>query len=201
MTEIQIHQNLTRVAKSIVVNIDIGNLTKNQLKRVANQVENGYATSGDATTSYMTRSILREHKIPHFIVGNESNSYITWQNIPSDHPIFDELAGAVALTKLTVPDNDHQKQRLEQAIKKWDRILLERPTTGNFDLYEIDYIVRDKVHAVGRLKIDKDHKVYEFLKVLPDMKTFPLLLGQGQNEYSYPLPYEETDEDSEEYYK
>ena len=33
------------------------------------------------------------------------------------------------------------------------------------------------------------------------MKTFPLLLGQGQNEYSYPLPYEETDEDNEEYYK
>ena len=201
MTEIQIHQNLTRVAKSVVVNIDIGNLTKNQLKRVATQVENGYATSGDATTSYMTRSILREHKIPHFIVGNESNSYITWQNIPSDHPIFDELAGAVALTKLTVPDNDHQKQRLEQAIKKWDRVLLERPTTGNFDMYEIDYMIRNKVHTVGRLKIDKDHKVYEFLKVLPDMKTFPLLLGQGQNEYSYPLPYEEKDEDTEEYYK
>jgi hypothetical protein len=66
------------------------------------------------------------------------------------------------------------------------------------NLYEIDYMIRDKVHAVGRLKIDKDHKVHEVLKALPDMKEFPIVLGR--EEYSYALPYEEQDKDEDEYY-
>ena len=58
LSNIDIHSNLSMVAKNIIVNIDTENLTRNQLKRVANQVANGYATSGNATTSYITRSSI-----------------------------------------------------------------------------------------------------------------------------------------------
>lgn len=198
MREIGIHNNLSKVAKTIVVNVDIENLTKNQLKRVVKQVENGYATSGDATTSYITRSILREYNIPHFIVGNETNSHITWQNIPSDHKMFDELAGLVAITKLSPPDNDHYKTSWDRDIQKLERIINERPTTGNASLYYTDTMLRDKVMSAGRIPLDKDHKVHELLKKLPDMTEFSIVLGR--EEYEYPLPYEVKDNDREEYY-
>lgn len=198
LSNIDIHSNLSMVAKNIIVNIDTENLTRNQLKRIANQVANGYATSGNATTSYITRSILREYAIPHFIVGNESNSHMSWKSITPDHPIFYELAGAVAITKLVTPHHEHHQRALADDIRKWERILAERPTTGHVDLYNIDHLVRDKLHAIGRVKIDKDHKVHEVLKALPDMKEFPIVLGR--EEYSYALPYEEQDKDEDEYY-
>lgn len=198
MEAINIHSNLAMVAKNVVVNIDIGNLTKNQLKRVVKQVENGYATSGHATSSYITRCILREYNLPHFIVGNESSSYMAWKNISSDHPFFDKLAGAVAITKLTVPEHKHQKDVWEKDIQRWERILLERPTTGNTDFYSIDYMVRDDIHSIGRVKLDEDHKVKELLEKLPDMTEFPIVIGR--DEFIYPLPYEEKDNDKDEYY-
>jgi hypothetical protein len=198
MREIDIHGNLSRVAKNIVVNIDIENLTKNQLKRVVKQVENGYATNGEATTSYMTRSILREYNIPHFIVGNETNSHITWQNIPSDHKMFDELAGLVAITKLSPPENEHYKHSWDKDIKRLERIINERPTTGNASLYYTDSMIRDKVMSASRMPLDKDHKVKELLKKLPDMTEFSIILER--KEYEYPLPYEATEKDEDEYY-
>ena len=199
MREINIHHNLLKVAKNITVNVDIENLTKNQLKRVVKQVENGYATSGDATTSYISRSILREYDIPHFIVGNESNSYLAWKGIPTDHPIFNEIEGAVAITKLSPPEGSgHYRDTWDLNIRRLERVLLERPTIGHADLQYIDYMVRNKIHAVGRIKLDKDHKVNELLKKLPDMTEFPIVLGR--EEYSYTLPYEQTDHDEDEYY-
>ena len=195
--EIQVHSNLLKVAKNIVVNVDIENLSKNQLKRVVKQVENGYATSGDATTSYITRSILREYDISHFIVGNEHNHHITWKNIPSDHPMFDKLAGVVAITKITPPE-EHYYDSWKKAIERLERIINERPSTGNANLYEIDYTVRNDVLNVGRIKLDKDHKVHELLEKLPDMKEFPIVLGR--EEYEYPLSYEIIETDEEEYY-
>jgi len=199
MQEIQIHYNLLRIAKDIEVNIDIGNLTKNQLKRVVKQVENGYATSGDATTSYISRSILREYDIPHFIVGNESNSYLAWKGIPTDHPIFNEIEGALAITKLSPPEGGgHYRDTWDLNIRRLERVILERPTIGNADLQYIDYIVRNKIHAVGRIKLAKDHKVNGLLEKLPDMTEFPIVLGR--EEYSYALPYEQTDRDEDEYY-
>lgn len=197
MQEIQIHYNLLRIAKDIVVNIDIGNLSRNQLKRVVKQVENGYATNGDATTSYITRSILREYDIPHFIVGNESNCRIAWKNIPSNHKMFDELAGVVAITKLTPPE-DHYYDAWKKAIQRLERIIYERPSTGNTDLYDVDFTVRTKVLDVSRIELDKDHKVYDLLEKLPDMTEFPLIIGR--EEYEYPLPYEVVEKDQEEYY-
>jgi hypothetical protein len=59
-------------------------------------------------------------------------------------------------------------------------------------------MLRDKVLLAGRIPLDKDHKVHEVLKVLPDMKEFPIVLGR--EEYEYPLPYEIDDTDKEEYY-
>lgn len=198
MREISIHNNLLKVAKNIVVNVDIENLTKNQLKRVVKQVENGYATSGEATTSYITRSILREYNIPHFIVGNETNSHITWQNIPYDHKMFDELAGLVAITKLSPPEHQHYKGAWEKGIKRLERVIEERPTTGNASLYDTDSMLRDKVLLAGRMPLDKDHKVHELLNKLPDMTEFSVILGR--EEYEYPLAYEVDDIDKEEYY-
>lgn len=200
MREIGIHNNLSKVAKNIVVNVDIENLSKNQIKRIVKQVENGYATGGDATTSYITRSILREYDIPHFIVGNEHNHHITWKNIPSDHPMFDKLAGAVAITKLTSPANDGGSYYMtwKTNIERLERIITERPSTGNANLYDVEYMVRNDVLNVGRIELDKDHKVHELLKKLPDMTEFPIVLGR--EEYNYPLPFEVVEKDEEEYY-
>ena len=199
MKEISIHSNLSTVAKNIIVNIDIANLTKNQFKRVIKQIENGYATSGDATTSYISRSILREYNIPHFIVGSESSNYVSWYDIPSDHPFFDAFAGAVAITKLSVPENKHTKDSWERDMKEWERILLERPKVGNTSLYHIDYLVRENIMEVCRLKLTEDHKVKELLTKLPDMIEFPIVLGR--NEFAYPLPWDVKDIDEVEYYE
>ncbi len=197
MKEIDIPDNLLKVAKNIVVNIDIENLTKNQFKRIVKQVESGYATNGDATTSYMTRSILREYDIPHFIVSAFRHSYITWKNLPSNHKIFDELTGVVAVTKLCPPEDPYYK-RWQKSIERLERIIAERPTTGNANIEEIDCGIRDKVFSASRIQLDKDHKVHKFLKKLPKMNKFSIVLGR--EEYEYPLPYEVDEQDEEEYY-
>ena len=83
-------------------------------------------------------------------------------------------------------------------IERLERLITERPSTGNTDLYDVDFTVRTKVLDVSRIELDKDHKVYDLLEKLPDMTEFPLIIGR--EEYEYPLPYEVVEKDQEEYY-
>ena len=197
MEEISIHRNLALVAKNVVVNADINNLTKNQIKRVITQVKQGYATSGDATTSYITRSILREYNLPHFILGNNSE-YISWKNIPKNHAMFESLEKLVSITKMEEISYANQKTWRDKAVKEIERVLEERPTTGTLNLSDTSELIRDKVYDACRYELSDDHTVNELLTKLPDMSEFPIVIGR--EEYSYKLPYDEQVKDEDEFF-
>lgn len=95
---IHVPQTLLNVSEKITVKVNVKDLTDRQLKNIARQVRQGHVSRwSNSATSIITRHVLHELGIPHI----RYNSWgIATHHIPNDHPLWEAVVNAVAITKI-----------------------------------------------------------------------------------------------------
>ena len=95
---IHIPSTLLQVSEAITVKVRVDRLSDRQLKNVARQVKAGYIpTYSNSATAHLARHLVKQFSVPCI---KWSAWRIETDNIPTDHPIYDAVVNAAAISKL-----------------------------------------------------------------------------------------------------
>ena len=75
---LNISNELTQYAESIVMNIDFNKFTDRQIKNVVKQLRTGCISRGNSMTAHLARWIRKGHDFPHFVYDSYE---FKWKNL------------------------------------------------------------------------------------------------------------------------
>jgi hypothetical protein len=152
---LNISNELTQYAETIVMNIDFNKFTDRQIKNVVKQLRTGCISRGNSMTAHLARWIRKGHDFPHFVYDNYE---FRWKNIPFGHPFFDTIKQAASMLKIDPDTSTWYMQALEDMIKSAE----EQKPNGSISSYRLkDYkkIVRKSM----KIEQELPQEVEDFL--------------------------------------
>jgi hypothetical protein len=152
---LNISNELTNYAESIVMNIDFNKFTDRQIKNVVKQLRTGCISRGNSMTAHLARWIRKGHDFPHFVYDSYE---FRWKNLPNGHPFFDTIKQAASMAKLDPDTSTWYMQSLDDAIQSAE----EQKPNGSVTSYRLkDY----KKIVKKAMKIDQElpKEVEDFL--------------------------------------
>lgn len=130
---LNISNELTQYAETIVMNIDFNKFTDRQIKNVVKQLRTGCISRGNSMTAHLARWIRKGHDFPHFVYDNYE---FRWKNIPFGHPFFNTLKQSASMLKIDPDTSTWYMQALEDMITAAD----EQKPNGSVSSYRLkDY--------------------------------------------------------------
>jgi hypothetical protein len=152
---LNISNELTQYAESIVMNIDFNKFSDRQIKNIVKQLRTGCISRGNSMTAHLARWIRKGHDFPHFVYDSYE---FKWANLPNGHPFFDTIKQAASMLKLDPEQASWIMQGLDDTIKAAE----EQKPTGSIGSYRLgDY----KKIVKKSMKIDQElpKEVEDFL--------------------------------------
>lgn len=99
---IHIPQTLLNVSEEIKVKVKVSRLTDRQLKNVAKQVKAGFIPLyANSATAHIARHLVKAYDIPCI---KWSSWRLQTHNLSDDHPIYEAMEKAVAMSKIEKQD-------------------------------------------------------------------------------------------------
>ena len=147
---LNISNELTQYAESIVMNIDFNKFTDRQIKNVVKQLRTGCISRGNSMTAHLARWIRKGHEFPHFVYDSYE---FKWKNLPNGHPFFATVKQVASLLKIDPETTAWYVQALDDAIKHAE----EQSPNGTISSYRLqDYkkIVRKAMKVEQELPKD-----------------------------------------------
>ena len=130
---LNISNELTNYAESIVMNIDFNKFSERQIKNVIKQLRTGCISRGNSMTAHLARWIRKGHDFPHFVYDSYE---FKWRNLPNGHPFFATIKEAASVLKLDPETTSWYMQSLDDAIKHAE----EQTPNGSISSYRLrDY--------------------------------------------------------------
>lgn len=127
---LNISNELTQYAETIIMNIDFNKFTDRQIKNVVKQLKTGCISRGNSMTAHLARWIRKGHDFPHFVYDNYE---FKWRNLPNGHPFFQALKETASMAKLSEEKSSWWIESLDEAIKKAE----EQQTNGTISSYRL----------------------------------------------------------------
>ena len=130
---LNISNELTQYAESIVMNIDFNKFTDRQIKNVVKQLRTGCISRGNSMTAHLARWIRKGHEFPHFVYDSYE---FNWTDIPNGHAFFDTIKQAASMLKIDPETADWYMTALDEIIKTAE----EQKSNGSIGSYRLgDY--------------------------------------------------------------
>jgi hypothetical protein len=151
---LNISNELTQYAESIVMNIDFNKFSDRQIKNIVKQIRTGCISRGNSMTAHLARWIRKGHNFPHFIYDTYE---FRWKDIPNGHAFFNTIIQAASMVKLD-HTSEWYMQHLDQTIKNAE----EQQPNGSITAYRLgDY----KKLVKKSMKLDQElpKEVEDFL--------------------------------------
>jgi hypothetical protein len=152
---LNISNELTNYAESIVMNIDFNKFTDRQIKNVVKQLRTGCISRGNSMTAHLARWIRKGHDFPHFVYDSYE---FRWRDIPNGHSFFTTIKEAASMLKLDAEQASWTMQALDETIKAAE----EQKPNGSMSSYRLkDY----KKIVKKAMKVDQElpKEVEDFL--------------------------------------
>lgn len=147
---LNISNELTQYAESIVMNIDFNKFTDRQINNVVKQLRTGCISRGNSMTAHLARWIMKGHDFPHFVYDSYQ---FMWKNLPNGHPFFATVMQVGSLLKLDPETTAWYVQALDDLIKHAE----EQSPSGTISSYRLnDYkkVVRKSMKVEQELPKD-----------------------------------------------
>lgn len=119
---VHVPESLLRVSKCLKLEVQMNSLTDRQIKNIVRQVRAGFVPMwSNSATAHIARHIVDKFEVPCI---KWSNYNIKMNNIPEDHPIFEAIINAGAISKLELTDEQrvwhtsYLERDAEQAMNK-----------------------------------------------------------------------------------
>lgn len=160
---IHIPQTLLNVSEEIKVKVRLDRITDRQIKNIVRQVKAGYVPLyANSATAHIARHIVNKFDVP---CVKWSSYRIHTHKLSPDHPIWEAIPQAVALSKLEVSAED-----MNWYAKDYDE-MLRKAQDRTKDISLSHYIFRDAGSrllqgAVKGASIPADHPVHAYLDSL-----------------------------------
>jgi hypothetical protein len=130
---LNISNELTQYAESIVMNIDFNKFSDRQIKNIVKQLRTGCISRGNSMTAHLARWIRKGHDFPHFVYDTYE---FKWRNLPNGHAFFDTLKQAASMIKLDPETTSWYMQHLDETIQNAE----EQTPNGSISAYRLgDY--------------------------------------------------------------
>lgn len=152
---LNISNELTNYAESIVMNIDFNKFTDRQIKNVVKQLRNGCISRGNSMTAHLARWIRKGHDFPHFVYDSYE---FRWKNLPNGHPFFDALKQAASMAKLDPDASKWYIQTLDDTIKNAE----EQKPNGSITSYRLGEF-KKIVKKSMKIEVELPKEVEDFL--------------------------------------
>ena len=127
---LNISNELTQYAESIVMNIDFNKFTDRQIKNVVKQLRTGCISRGNSMTAHLARWIRKGHKFPHFVYDSYE---FKWIDIPNGHAFFTTVKEAASMLKIDPETTAWYMTALDEMIKAAE----EQKPTGSIGSYRL----------------------------------------------------------------
>lgn len=160
---VHVPESLLRVSKSLKLEVQMNSLTDRQIKNIVKQVRAGFVPMwANSATAHIARHIVDKFELPCI---KWSSYNIKLNNIPEDHPIFEAIINAGAISKLELTDDQ----------RAWHTSYLERDAeaatikNGNYTVspYHYSNTGRDMITQAGKKGVvTPDSPVHEYLNKL-----------------------------------
>lgn len=152
---LNISNELTNYAESVVLNIDFNKFTDRQIKNVVKQLRTGCISRGNSMTAHLARWIRKGHDFPHFIYDTYE---FRWKNLPNGHPFFDTIKQTMALLKLDPEISPWLLQQIDEHIRNAE----EQKPSGSVSAYRLGEY-KKTVRKVMKIDQELPKQVEDFL--------------------------------------
>ena len=152
---LNISNELTQYAESIVMNIDFNKFTDRQIKNVVKQLRTGCISRGNSMTAHLARWIRKGHDFPHFVYDSYE---FRWKNLPNGHPFFDTIKQAASLAKLDPDVSKWYMQSLDDTIRSAE----EQKPNGSITSYRLGGF-KKVVKKSMKIDVELPKEVEDFL--------------------------------------
>lgn len=135
---LNISNELTQYAESVVMNIDFNKFTDRQIKNIVKQLRTGCISRGNSMTAHLARWIRKGHDFPHFVYDSYE---FKWKDIPNGHPFFATIKEAASMLKLEPGQAEWVTRTLNETLEAAEK---QKPngTISSYRLGEYKKIVK-----------------------------------------------------------